>query len=75
MSNPYTKTIKLDLALPLDREIAEIIELLEAIKNGSPVWDCTNKITAHVKKIETIRVTQIVEREFDEHFIDSDENP
>jgi hypothetical protein len=69
MSNPYTKTIKLDLALPLDREIAEIIELLEAIK------DCTNKITAHVKKIETIRVTQIVEREFDEHFIDSDENP
>jgi Zn-finger protein len=75
MSNPYTKTIKLDLALPLDREIAEIIELLEAIKNGSPVWDCINKIDIHVKQVQTIRVNQIVEREFDEHFIDSDENP
>jgi hypothetical protein len=75
MSNPYTKTIKLDLALPLDREIAEIIELLEAIKNGSPVWDCISKIEIHVKQVQTIRVNQIVGREFDENFIDSDTNP
>jgi Zn-finger protein len=75
MSNPYSKTIKLDLALPLDREIAEIIELLEAIKNGSPVWDCINKIEIHVKQVQTIRVNQIVGREFDENFIDSDTNP
>jgi Zn-finger protein len=75
MSNPYSKTIKLDLALPLDREIAEIIELLEAIKNGSPVWDCINKIEIHIKQVQTIRVNQIVGREFDENFIDSDTNP
>jgi hypothetical protein len=74
VNNPYIKTIQLDLDLPLDREIAEIIELLEAIKNGSPVWDCTNKITAHIKQVETIRVNQIVGREFDENFLDSDSN-
>jgi Zn-finger protein len=74
MSNPYTKAIQLDLALPLDREIAEIIELLEAIKNGSPVWDCINKIEIHVKQVQTIRVNQIVGREFDENFVDSDNN-
>jgi hypothetical protein len=75
MSNPYTKTIQLNLDLPLDREIAEIIELLEAIKNGSPVWDCINKIEIHVKKVQTIRVNQIVVREFDENFVDPDSNP
>jgi hypothetical protein len=75
MSNPYTKTIQLNLDLPLDREIAEIIELLEAIKNGSPVWDCINKIEVHVKKVQTIRVNQIVVREFDENFINPDSNP
>jgi hypothetical protein len=74
VNNPYTKTIHLNLDLPLDREIAEIIESLEAIRNGSPVWDCTNKITAHLKQVERIRANQIVGREFDENFLDSDSN-
>ncbi len=75
MNNHYTKTIQLNLDLPLDREIAEIIELFEMIKNGSPVWDCINKIEIHVKQVQTIRVNQIVGREFAENFIDPDSNP